>query len=81
MFKTTGVSNIEAAYTRGGGGANHLPGSASHRVDAENGRGNTETHQGLSSEVFRDRFEDQKPEPGMVAKAWHQMTSGTDRGK
>ena len=105
LFRTTGVANIEATYTRAGGHANGLPGHA-HATDARDEPRATETESaagdgketqgspqkgvlakakssgtGTGSLRFEQTIGDQKPEPGVLGKAWNSVMMGSERGK
>jgi len=60
-FKTTGVKNIEAAYSRAGATNNHTPGHAS-QLGSQDQEGGGKHGQGFGSEDFSEGFGDQKAE-------------------
>lgn len=60
-FKTTGVKNIEAAYTRAGATNNHTPGHASQLGSQDQTTG-AKHEQGIGSQSFSNGFSDQKAE-------------------
>ncbi|KAI9810580.1 MAG: hypothetical protein M1826_003502 [Phylliscum demangeonii] len=87
MLRTPGVANIEAAYTRGGGTATGLPALGTTRTTGgDQGQGQVVPRKGVESqavgsESFEGSIADQKPEPGVLAKAFNTMTYGSTGGK
>lgn len=59
-FKTPGVKNIEAAYSRAGATSNHTPG-AGRTMGSQSQQGASE-HQGVGSTEFYESISDQRPE-------------------
>ncbi|PBP22627.1 hypothetical protein BUE80_DR006633 [Diplocarpon rosae] len=71
-FRTPGVKNIEAAYTRAGAASNHTPGAASTLGSQEQGVGSSKVSEGSS---------DQRQEPSIIGKAVNNMLNGTGKTK
>ncbi|THV43711.1 hypothetical protein BGAL_1040g00010 [Botrytis galanthina] len=60
-FKTPGVQNIEAAYSRAGATNNHTPGHAS-ALGSQSQKPGSEVAQGVGSEKFSEGISDQRVE-------------------
>ncbi|KAK2628194.1 hypothetical protein QTJ16_002840 [Diplocarpon rosae] len=78
-FKTPGVKNIEAAYTRAGASSNHTPGAAS-RLGSQDQVGASE-HAGRGSTKASEGTSDPRQEPSFIGKAFNNMLNGTGNTK
>jgi len=79
-FKTPGVNNIEAAYSRAGASKTHTPGAAS-QLGSQDQKGGSAEQQGVGSEKFREGVSDQRAEPSAVGKMFNNLINGTDQSK
>ncbi|KAF7958941.1 hypothetical protein EAE96_002467 [Botrytis aclada] len=79
-FKTPGVQNIEAAYSRAGASNNHTPGYAS-TLGSQSQKPGSEMEQGVGSEKFREGISDQRVESSAVGKLFNNLINGTDKSK
>ncbi|KAF7893097.1 uncharacterized protein EAF02_000635 [Botrytis sinoallii] len=79
-FKTPGVQNIEAAYSRAGASNNHTPGYAS-TLGSQSQKPGSEMAQGVGSEKFSEGISDQRVEPSAVGKLFNNLINGTDKSK
>ncbi|MCJ1485919.1 hypothetical protein MMC06_006094 [Schaereria dolodes] len=67
ILRTSGVQSIEDRYSSGGASNTHTPGAATKRGNYEDVQSNTEKHQGVGSDQFRDQVGGQKPR---VSEKW-----------
>ncbi|KAF2196323.1 hypothetical protein GQ43DRAFT_383578 [Delitschia confertaspora ATCC 74209] len=82
LTTTTGVQNIEARYTAGGGAPTHQPGTATKlgRSSIDDSTIHQTKRQGVDSESFKEKFNEQKSQ-GVYPAKFYESQYGNSKNK